>query len=49
MNERFGGSNAPLHLKALYLKIKKTKRNYNQNKFGKLEGEGALNKLTDRL
>lgn len=48
LTECFGGSNTLLGPKALYFKIKKTKRKYNQNKFWKLEGVGALNKLVDR-
>lgn len=42
VNEYCGGQNTLLGPNGLYFKIKKTKRNYNQNKSGKLEGVGAL-------
>lgn len=48
VNEYFGGYNTLLGPKALYFKIKETKRNYNQNKSGKPKGVGALNELADR-
>lgn len=44
----FGGYNTLLGPKAFYYKIKKSKRNC-QNKSGKLEGVGVLNKLAECL
>lgn len=49
LNECFGDYNILLGPKALYFKIKKTKRKHTQNKFRKLEGVGALKKPAARV